>query len=419
MPSTIVVIGGGPAGMMAAINARANGARVILIEKNQRVGKKLGITGKGRGNITSMVDREQFIASYPGNGRFLYSVLNEFSNYDLIDFFAAKGLKSKVERGQRVFPESDRALDVVNLLYKEMQAQKVEIRLGQPVEGLSIEAKRVRGVICSGQKIKADAVIIATGGLSYPATGSSGDGYRWARDAGHRLIALRPSLVPLICQEEWVKELQGLSLKNVEASSFKEDGTLINRDFGEMLFTHFGVSGPIILSMSCDIGRYLYEQKKPVPLLIDLKPALSQEKLDERLQRDLLKYSRKKLKNSLGDLLPKKLIPVIIELSGIDGERDCNTIKREERKTRVELLKGLQVTVVDTRPVAEAIVTAGGVDVKEVNPRTMESRLVQGLFFAGEVLDIDGYTGGFNLQAAFSTGFAAGKYAARKGESPP
>jgi predicted Rossmann fold flavoprotein len=210
-----------------------------------------------------------------------------------------------------------------------------------------------------------------------------------------------------------------LSLKNVEASSFKEDGTLINRDFGEMLFTHFGVSGPIILSMSCDIGRYLYEQKKPVPLLIDLKPALSQEKLDERLQRDLLKYSRKKLKNSLGDLLPKKLIPVIIELSGIDGERDCNTIKREERKKMVELLKGLQVTVVDTRPVAEAIVTAGGVDVKEVNPRTMESRLVQGLFFAGEVLDIDGYTGGFNLQAAFSTGYAAGKYAARKGESPP
>ena len=400
--------------MTAAINARANGARVIIIEKNARVGKKLGITGKGRGNITSMVERDQFIASYPGNGRFLYSVLNEFSNYDLIEFFAAKGLKTKVERGSRVFPVSDRALDVVNLLYKEMLAQNVEIRLGQEVKGLLIEENRVKAVICSGQEIGADAVIIATGGLSYPATGSSGDGYRWAQAAGHRLIAVRPSLVPLICQEQWVKELQGLSLKNVQASAFKEDGTLINREFGEMIFTHFGVSGPIILSMSSDIGKYLYEGKKKVRLLIDLKPALSSEKLDERLQRDLLKNSRKNLKNSLGELLPKKLIPIIISLSGIDGERDCNTISREERKKMITALKELSMRVVDTRPVAEAIVTAGGVDVKEVNPRTMESKLVQGLFFAGEVLDIDGYTGGFNLQAAFSTGYAAGKYAAGK-----
>lgn len=414
MPRKIIVIGGGPAGMMAAIKARENGARVILIEKNARVGKKLGITGKGRGNITSMVDRDQFIASFPGNGRFLYSVLNEFSNYDLIDFFAAKGLKTKVERGERVFPVSDRALDVVNLLYKEMLAQNVEICLGQEVKRVLIEENRVKGVICSGQEIRADAVIIATGGLSYPVTGSSGDGYRWAQAAGHRLIPVRPSLVPLVCQEEWVKELQGLSLKNVQASAFKENGTLINREFGEMLFTHFGVSGPIILSMSSDISKYLGEEKMKVHLLIDLKPALTPEKLDERVQRDLLKYSRKNLKNSLGELLPKKLIPIIIKLSGIDGERDCNTISREERKKMITLLKELSMTVVDTRPVAEAIVTAGGVDVKEVNPRTMESKLVQGLFFAGEVLDIDGYTGGFNLQAAFSTGYAAGKYAARK-----
>lgn len=412
MHPKIVVVGGGPAGMMAAINARANGAQVILMEKNPRVGKKLGITGKGRGNITSLADRDDFIASYPSNGRFLYSVLNQFSNYDLIDFLAQRGLKTKVERGKRVFPASDRALDVVNLLYKEILANNIDIRLGQKVQQILIKEKQVKGVVCQGQEVRADRVIIATGGLSYPATGSTGDGYRWAQAAGHNLIALRPSLVPLICREEWVKDLQGLSLKNVLASAFKADGTLINQEFGEMLFTHFGVSGPIILSMSSDIGKYLYEEKKKVQLLIDLKPALSWEKLDERVQRDLLKHSRKSLKNSLGELLPNKLIPIIIKLSGIDGERNCSTISREERKKMTTALKGVSLTVADTRPVKEAIVTAGGVDVKEVNPRTMESRLIQGLFFAGEVLDIDGYTGGFNLQASFSTGYAAGKYAA-------
>ncbi len=411
MDNKVAVIGGGPAGMMAALNARAHGAQVVLIEKNQRVGKKLGITGKGRGNITSTVDRDQFIASYPSNGRFLYSALNEFSNQDLIEYFEQKGLTTKVERGNRVFPRSERALDVVNLLYQNMLEAGVKILSGREVTGILIESGRAAGVMMAGERMSADAVIIATGGLSYPTTGSTGDGYKWAKEAGHRIIDLRASLVPLVTAEDWVKHLQGLSLKNVRASAWKIDGSQINEDFGEMLFTHFGVSGPIILSMSSDIGKCLSRDKKAVILTIDLKPALSEEKLDERIQRDLLKYSRRNLKNSLGELLPKKMIPVIIALSGIDADKECNGISREERGRLVKLLKALSMTVVATRPVAEAIVTAGGVDVKEVNPRTMESKLIKGLFFAGEVLDIDGYTGGFNLQAAFSTGHAAGKYA--------
>ncbi len=412
MDHKVVVIGGGPAGMMAALNARAHGAQVVLIEKNRRVGKKLGITGKGRGNITSAVDRDQFIAAYPGNGRFLYSALNDFSNQDLIEYFEQRGLKTKVERGNRVFPQSERALDVVNLLYKNMLEAGVEIIAEREVSGIVIKSQRAAGVITAGGGITADAVIIATGGLSYPATGSTGDGYKWAAEAGHRITKTRASLVPLVIGEDWVKELQGLSLKNVRASAWKIDGSQINEDFGEMLFTHFGVSGPIILSMSSDIGKCLSEEKKAVMLTIDLKPALSEEKLDERVQRDFLKYSRRNLKNSLGELLPKKMIPVIIALSGIDGEKECSRISREERGRLVKRLKALSMTVIATRTVAEAIVTAGGVDVKEVNPRTMESKLIRGLFFAGEVLDIDGYTGGFNLQAAFSTGYAAGKYAA-------
>ncbi len=413
MKRTIAVIGAGPAGMMAAINARANGAQVILIEKNRRVGKKLGITGKGRGNITSMADRDDFIAAYPGNGRFLYSALSEFSNYDLIEYFEQKGLKTRVERGNRVFPESERALDVVNVLCRQLEANGVKVLLDRQVSRILVEGERVAGVVSQGERIHTDAVIIATGGLSYPSTGSTGDGYRWAEAAGHQIIDPRPSLVPLVIAEGWVKELQGLSLKNVRAWASKEDGAAINSDFGEMLFTHFGVSGPIILSMSSDIGRYLHQEKQKVRLLIDLKPAISQEKLDERVQRDLIKYSRRNIRNSLGDLLPRKMIPVIIALSGIHGDRECSSINREERKRLVNLLKNFPMTVVDTRPVAEAIVTAGGVDVKEVNPRTMESRIIRGLYFAGEVLDVDGYTGGFNLQAAFSTGYVAGKHAAR------
>ncbi len=414
MDKKVVVIGGGPAGMMAAINARAHGAQVVLLEKNQRVGKKLGITGKGRGNITSSLERDEFISSYPGNGRFLYSALNEFSNQDLIEFFEQRGLETMVERGNRVFPQSERALDVVNLLYQNMLETGVQVLSAQTVSDIIIKSQRVVGVLTEQETIRADAVIIATGGISYPLTGSTGDGYPWAEKAGHRIIPPRASLVPLVANEEWVRDLQGLSLKNVRASAFKSDGKQINEDFGEMLFTHFGVSGPIILSMSSDIGKYLSQEGKVVTLTIDLKPALNEEKLYERLQRDFIKYSRRNFKNSLGELLPKKLIPVIITLSGIDEEKECSSINREERRRMAGLLKSLPMTIVATRPVSEAIVTAGGVDVKEVNPRTMESKLIKGLFFAGEVLDVDGYTGGFNLQAAFSTGYAAGKYAAAK-----
>jgi len=412
MVHKVVVVGGGPAGMMAAINASKHGAAVVLIEKNDRVGKKLGITGKGRGNITSAVEREEFIASYPGNGRFLYSSFNEFSNRDLIDFVEQRGLKTRVERGQRVFPESERAVDVVNLFYKNMLKHGVKILNNREVTGILIEGKRAAGVMTERGKVSADAVIIATGGLSYPATGSTGDGYEWAKEVGHRIIPPRASLVPLVSREEWIPELQGLSLKNVRAKAYKMTGSLINEDFGEMLFTHFGVSGPIILSMSSDIGKYLAEEQKSVVLSIDLKPALVEEKLDERVQRDLAKYSRRKFRNSLDDLLPKKMVPVIIKLSNINADKECNQVSREERQGLVKLLKNISMTIIDTRPVKEAIVTAGGVDVKEVNPRTMESKLIDNLFFAGEILDVDGYTGGFNLQAAFSTGYAAGKYAA-------
>lgn len=406
----IVVIGGGPAGMMAAAAASANGACVELLEKKDMLGKKLSITGKGRCNITNAAERENFMSGYPGNGRFLYSALNELSNEDVIKFFADNGLKSKIERGNRVFPESDNAKDVVKVMEQNLINKGVKVHTSCKVTGINIAEQKVAGVEIEGKKIKADAVIIATGGMSYPGTGSTGEGYKWAIAAGHRIIVPRPGLVPLVAGETWVREVQGLSLRNVRVSSFRADGKKINEEFGEMLFTHFGVSGPIILSMSRDIGEYLYKKQKNATLLIDLKPALSEEKLDLRLQKDLEKYSRRQFKNALDDLLPRKLIPVVIRLSEIDSDKECNQITREERKKLCYLLKHLCLSIVDTRPIEEAIVTAGGVNVKEINPRTMESKLVKGLFFAGEILDVDGYTGGYNLQAAFSTGFVAGKY---------
>lgn len=407
------IIGGGPAGMMAAITAARKGARVVLWEKKSRVGLKLRITGKGRCNITSAEeDRERFISSYPGNGKFLYSALNEFSNKDLISFLEGLGVKTKVERGKRVFPVSDDADQVAEALQREMKRLGVKINLGIKVEDIEIEEGGVRGIIAEGRAYPFSAVIIATGGLSYPGTGSTGDGYLFARKAGHTIIEPRPGLVPLVVEEEWVQDLQGLSLKNVKAVSYTEEGKKINEEFGEMLFTHFGLSGPIILSMSRDIGDYIWKTGKKAKLFIDLKPALDEEKLDLRLQRDFTKYIRKQFKNALDDLLPKKLIPVVVVLSGIEETKPCHQITREERKNLVRLLKNLPFTVTATRPVAEAIVTAGGVNVKEINPRTMESKLVKGLYLAGEVIDVDGYTGGFNLQAAFSTGYVAGKYAA-------
>ncbi len=408
----VIVIGGGPAGMMAAAAAAENGGRVTLLEKKEKPGKKLKLTGKGRCNITSARERENFISGYAGNGRFLYSALNEFSNRDVIAFFNRQGLATVVERGQRVFPASNRAEDVVAVLYKNMLDHGVEVICSSRVEGIKIADARVVGIKMEKVLMPCQAAIIATGGMSYPGTGSTGDGYAWAQAAGHHLVEPRPGLVPLVVRDEWVKRLQGLSLKNVRVRACRLNGGKINEDFGEMLFTHFGVSGPIILSLSRDIGEVLYQQREPVRLLIDLKPALSEEILDERLQRDLFKYSRRQFKNSLGDLLPQKLIPIIVELSGVDGSKESNQVNRAERRRLLELLKGMELTVTGTRPLAEAIVTAGGVDVKEINPRTMESKLVKGLYFAGEIIDVDGYTGGFNLQAAFSTGYLAGKSAA-------
>ena len=405
----VIVVGGGPAGMMAAAVAAENGARVTLLEKKEQVGKKLKLTGKGRCNLTSALDGDNFMSGYAGNGRFLYGALSQFSNQDLINFFKKRGLATIVERGQRVFPVSGRAEDVVQVLYRNMLENGVEIVCRHRVQGVEIEGLRIKGIKVEGGFITCDSAIITTGGMSYPGTGSTGDGYNWARAIGHHIIPPRPGLVPLVAGEEWVKKLQGLSLKNVQASAYRIDGSRINQDFGEMLFTHFGVSGPIILSMSRDIGEVLYRRKETVRLYIDLKPALSEEKLDERLQRDLDIYSRRQFKNSLDRLLPKKLIPII---SGIDENKESHQVTRAERRKLLQLLKRLEITITATRPIGEAIVTAGGVDVKEINPKTMESRLVKGLYFAGEILDVDGYTGGFNLQAAFSTGYLAGRAAA-------
>ncbi len=409
----VIVIGAGPAGMMAAGMAATAGARVILTEKKSRVGSKLRITGKGRCNITAAVDQDSLIKGIPGNGKFLYSALHEFSNVDLIRFFNQRGLETKVERGNRVFPCSDQAQEVVDVLQHFVEQAGAEIKTSLTINRLVVEDGRIMGVDSSHGFLAADAVIIATGGLSYPGTGSTGDGYRLAQACGHTLVEPRPGLVPLVAEESWIKDLQGLSLKNIAATAYTAGGKKINHDFGELLFTHFGVSGPIILSMSRDIGVYIYRHGEKVILTIDLKPALSEEKLDERLLRDLDKYSRKQFKNSLHDLLPNKLIPVFIALSGIDGDKPCHQISRGERHELIKRLKNFTLTVTGTRPIAEAIVTAGGVNVKEVDPRTMESKRVKGLYFAGEVLDVDGYTGGYNLQAAFSTGYVAGQNAAR------
>lgn len=408
----VIVVGGGPAGMIAAAAAAENGAKVTLLEKKEQVGKKLKLTGKGRCNITSALEQENFISGYTGNGRFLYSALKQFSNQDLINFFNKRGLPTVTERGQRVFPASGRAEDVVQVLYQNMLNNGVETICKHRVQGVEIADSRIKGIKIDKEVLPCANAIIATGGLSYPGTGSTGDGHDWARAAGHRIIPPRPGLVPLVANEEWIKELQGLSLKNVEASAYRLDGSRINQEFGEMLFTHFGVSGPIILSMSRDIGEVLYSRQETVRLCIDLKPALTEEKLDARLQRDLDIYSRRQFKNSLDRLLPNKLIPVIVALSAIDGNKESNQVTRVERQKLLQLLKSLEITITATRPISEAIVTAGGIEVKGINPKTMESKLVKGLYFAGEILDVDGYTGGFNLQAAFSTGYLAGKSAA-------
>lgn len=406
MEKRVVVIGAGAAGLMAAGKAAECGKEVLLLEKNDRIGKKLLITGKGRCNITNSIDIEGLIQNIPGNGNFLYSAFYTFSNDDLIDFFNSHGLKTKLERGGRIFPESDKAKDVVEALHQYIRKSNVKLLLKSPVESLQIESGSVKGVILkNGQRIACDSVILATGGSSYPGTGSTGDGYAIAKKAGHTITDLQPSLIPLVAGNKWVKELQGLSLKNIEITLVDAKNRKIYSDFGEMLFTHFGVSGPVILSASRHILKYDY---KNVKLIIDLKPALTEEKLDDRVQRDFDQFSRKQFKNALDELLPQKMIPVIVQLSGISPEKFVNQITKEERRKLVYLLKHLEVDIVGARPIEEAIVTAGGVSTNEINPSTMESKLASGLYFAGEIIDVDGYTGGFNLTIAFSTGYLAG-----------
>ena len=405
----IIVIGAGPAGMMAAGAAAEAGAKVTLIEKNAKVGRKLAITGKGRCNITNLCDNEEFIAHLTANPRFLYSAINRFSCYDAVAFFEEHGLRTKVERGNRVFPESDRALDVVDTLYRYVTDLGVRIIRGEVGE-LIVDDGAVKGVILGGQRITADAVIVATGGLSYQATGSTGDGYRFAKAAGHTVTPLLPSLIPLVSDDADIPDLQGLSLKNVAIkvidNNSKEE---IYSDFGEMLFTHFGLSGPIILSASTHMRAMSPER---YTAHIDLKPALDPDTLDKRIVRDLGEFANKDIVNAMPALMPKKLIPVILGRSGIHEHTKCNTVTAVQRRVLRDTLKDFTVNIHSFRPLNEAIVTHGGVDVREIDPRTMQSKRVRGLYFAGEVLDLDAYTGGFNLQIAYSTGRLAGASAA-------
>ena len=411
----VVVVGGGPAGIMAAISAASNGANVVLLEKNSSLGKKLLITGKGRCNITSSIDISDFIKNIPGNGRFLYSAFQNYTNEDIINLMENNGVKVKEERGNRIFPVSDSAQSVLDAFIKELKKYKnIEIRTNVKVKKILIDdAGFVEGVsLENGEKILGGKVILATGGKSYPLTGSNGEGYEMAKSLGHTIENIRGSLVPLTA-EKLCQRMQGLSLRNVKMT-LKDEETQkkIYDDFGEMLFTHFGVSGPTILSSSSHLLRYKDVEAKlksgKISLYIDLKPALAPEELDKRILRDFEGIKNKEFKNSLDKLLPKKMIDVVIDLSGIDPYKKVNEITKEERTKLVNLLKNFKIIITGFRPVEEAIVTAGGISIKEINPKTMESKLVNGLFFAGEIIDVDAYTGGFNLQIAYSTGYTAG-----------
>ena len=403
----VVVIGGGAAGLMAAVIAGREGAKVTLLEKMNYVGKKMGITGKGRCNITNACDMSEFIKNTPGNGKFLYGAYERFTNEDLLQLLHDAGLETKVERGGRVFPASDSALDVRNTFMKLMKHYGVDVHLEEPVKKLLVDDGVVTGVVTDQETYHADAVVIATGGKSYPATGSTGDGYFLAAQVGHTITDIRPSLVPIVTEESWVKDLMGLSLRNVELSVVAKN-KVQSKMFGEMMFTHFGITGPIVLSLSHTVGKLMRKKNiGTIGLDINLKPALSPETLDKRLQKDFDLYSKKQLINGMKDLLPSRLIPLIIELAGIDPQKPINQISKEERQQIGYMLQHMPLTVKGLRPVEEAIVTAGGIYLKEFNPKTMESKLVKGLYGAGEVLDIDAFTGGYNLQAAFSTGYVA------------
>ena len=413
-----IVIGGGPSGMMAAITAKKQGDEVILLEKKESLGRKLLITGKGRCNITSSLSMDEFIKNTPTNGRFLYSSFEQFTNLDIIEFLKKHGLKVKEERGNRIFPITDKSIDVLKCFEKEIQDLKIKIEYNTKVKEI-LEKKendkiKVVGIKTDKKEIFADKVILATGGKSYPLTGATGDGYDMAKKLGHKIVKIRPSLVPLeTYNDDICKSLQGLSLKNVKIKIIDlEKSKEIYEDFGEMIFTHFGISGPIILSSSAHLCRYKnIEEKlknKKIILKIDFKPALSKEKLDTRILRDFNEVKNKQFKNSLDKLLPQKLIPVVIKKSNINPLKKVNEITKEERKKLVELLKSFTLEIKEFRPIEEAIITNGGIDTKQINPKTMESKLVNGLFFAGEIIDVDSYTGGFNLQIAYSTGYVAG-----------
>lgn len=416
----IVVIGGGPAGMLAAISASRQNNEVIILEKMEKCGKKLLITGKGRCNITSSLDIGDFIPNVPGNGRFLYSAFSNFTNQDIIELLKKHEVKVKNERGNRIFPESDHSLDVLNALLKELKECKVEIRTNAEVVNIETENEEVVSVTYKDKLynknnvLKADKVILATGGKSYSKTGSTGDGYILAKKLGHHITEIKPSLVPLICKENSLcKSLEGLSLRNVGIKFVNsENKKVIYEDFGEMVFTKNGVSGPTILSASAhllrvkNIEKLLKEDK--ILLQIDLKPALSEEVLDKRIIKDFTEFKNKQFKNSLDELLPKKMIEPIIRLSNISEEKRVNEITKIERQNLLQLLKKFTVTIKQFGDIEEAIITAGGIDIKEVNSSTMESKIIKGLYFAGEILDVDAYTGGFNLQIAYSTGYTAG-----------
>lgn len=414
MKKKVIVVGAGAAGLMAAGRAAEKGHEVHLYEKNNRIGKKLLITGKGRCNVTNDSDVEGLLENIPGNPYFLYSAFYQLDSTALQEFFRGLGLELKVERGRRVFPVSDRSLDVVLALEKYVKQNHVRLHLESPVEEILIADGRAAGIrLQNGREERADGVIVCTGGLSYPATGSTGDGYRFAKAAGHHVTKLYPSLVPLKTAEEWSHALMGLSLRNIEITIKDGKGKKVYRDFGELLFTHFGVSGPVILSASRHI---LLTIEQGYRLYIDLKPAMDEKKLDARLLRDFAKYANRNFANALDDLLPQRLIPVLVELSGIDPAKKVNGITKEERKRLASLLKALPLTITGTTGYNEAVVTCGGVEVDEIDPSTMESRLVKGLHFAGEVLDVDAYTGGFNLQIAFSTGYTAGEFVCQNQE---
>ncbi len=417
----VAVIGGGPAGMMAAISASKKGNEVYLIEKNGRLGKKLLITGKGRCNITSSLDIKDFIQNIPGNGKFLYSAFDNYTNNDIINFLKGHGVGVKEERGNRIFPVSDKSMDVLNAFEKELKKKNVKIKLNTRVVGIDTENGRVESLTYENEngqlkKLTADKIILATGGKTYSSTGSTGDGYEIAQKLGHTVTKIRPSLVPLTATGKSLnicKDLQGLSLKNVGIKLIDSTkNKVIYEDFGEMLFTHFGVSGPTILSASAHLLRYknideLLKNNK-INLVIDFKPALQIEKLDARIQRDFAEEKNKEYKNSLNNLLPQKLINTIVELSQINPDKQVNEVTREERINLAKLLKNFTITISGFRPIEEGIVTSGGINIKEINPKTMESKIVEGLYFAGEVIDVDAYTGGFNLQIAYSTGYTAG-----------